>query len=320
MRNPVVGSYTAFALALLAIPFASAAQTSPASHIQVANIGDGIALHFVEMGGGPPIVFIHGSISDLGYWADQLPYFAKRYRAIAYSRRYDYPNVNPSRPGYSAVTDADDLAGLIRSLHLGRVYLVGHSYGALTALFFASKYPQMVRAMVLAEPPAVSLLQDIPGSQHAADEAMYEDIRQRMVAPMTAAFARSDTNAGVAAFIDYVFDNPNAWSDMSQQNQEAALRDAREWQVMMTTGTLFPVISPAAVRAIGTPALIMSGSKSYAFLRPIDTEFAALLPNSQSVTIMGAGHQMWYQRPEECRRDTEAFFARHGGPSLTGLP
>ena len=35
--------------------------------------------------------------------------------------------------------DADDLAMLIEKLHLGPVHLVGHSYGALGALLFATQ-------------------------------------------------------------------------------------------------------------------------------------------------------------------------------------
>src|SRR5579884_1370942 len=64
--------------------------TSPAPPvIRAAPIGHGIVLHYVDEGAGTPIVFVHGSISDGGYWSDQIPQFAKRYRAIAYSRRYN---------------------------------------------------------------------------------------------------------------------------------------------------------------------------------------------------------------------------------------
>src|ERR1700732_1587093 len=81
-----------------------------ASIIRAVDIGHGITLHYVEAGKGTPVIFVHGSLSDRGYWADQIRIFAKHYRAIACSRRYNYPNINPARPGYSAVVDAEDLA------------------------------------------------------------------------------------------------------------------------------------------------------------------------------------------------------------------
>src|SRR5258707_1404089 len=110
------------------------------------------------------------------------------YGAFSSSRRYNYPNDNPARTGYSAVVDADDLAALIHALHLGKVVVIGHSYGALTALFLAAKHPELISALVLAEPPAISLLQHFPGGKMKIGEAMFQGLQRRMVLPMQQAF------------------------------------------------------------------------------------------------------------------------------------
>jgi pimeloyl-ACP methyl ester carboxylesterase len=149
------------------------------SQIHAASIGHDIALHYVDEGAGVSVIFVHGSLSDGGYWADQIGPLGKRYRAIAYSRRYNYPNTNPARPDYSAVVDSDDLASFIRTLHLGKVVVIGHSYGALTALFLAARHPELVRALVLAEPPAVSLLADIHGDEGERGKALAAGVRGR---------------------------------------------------------------------------------------------------------------------------------------------
>src|ERR1700730_15644748 len=253
--------------------------------LQTANIGPGLALHYVEQGTGTPLIFVHGSLSDGGYWADQVGPFAKHYRAIAYSRRYNYPNVNPVRRGSSAVVDAEDLAAFIHTLHLGKVVVSGHSYGALTALFLAAKHPQFIRALVLCEPPAMSLLEHLPGDEAKAGEAIYKDIQRRMVMPMQQAFRRGDRNAGIGVFIDYVFNKPHAWDQMTTSAREETLRDAHEWEVMMTTGTLFPDIQPRTIREITVPVLLLSGAESYPFLRPISEELARLLPNREAIVL-----------------------------------
>jgi non-heme chloroperoxidase len=276
-------------------------------HFGVARIGGGIALHYAEAGQGMPLVFVHGSLSDYSYWKDEVTSFGLRYRAIAYSRRYNYPNSNAPHAGYSAITDADDLAGLVRALHLGKIVVVGHSYGALTALFFATRYPQLTRALVLAEPPAVSLLQHLPGSEAKAGEAMFVDIQTRMVVPMKSAYAEGDREAGVADFIDYVFNNSHAWEGMSPSSRAETMRDAHEWDVMMTRGTLFPSIDPQSIQTIQVPALLMTGDQTYPFLIMIDNELARLLPNNQNLIIHGAGHQMWFQEPQLCRDVVETF-------------
>ena len=301
-------------LFLLALhsPHCVAQSNISAPIIQAVEIGNGITLHYVDQGKGVPVIFVHGSLSDGGYWADQVGEFAKHYRAIAYSRRYNYPNSNPVRAGYSAVTDAEDLAAFIGTLHLGRVVVIGHSYGALTALFLAAKHPELVRALVLAEPPAVSLLTHLPGDEAKTGKAMFEDIQRRMVMPMRQAFARGDRDAGIGVFIDYVFNDPHAWDQMSKSARDETLRDAHEWDVMMTSGILFPDIVPSTIRKISTPSLLLSGAKSYPFLGLISEELARLLPNREAIVVPDAGHQMWYQAPDTCREDVEAFLTNVG--------
>jgi len=276
-----------------------------------ADIGHGITLHYAEQGTGQPLILIHGSLSDYSYWRDQIGPLAKHYRVIAYSRRYNYPNKNPAQPGYSAITDADDLAALISTLHLGRVYVIGHSYGALTTLFMASRHPELLKAVVLAEAPLVPLLCDLSGSEAAEGISVFADIQRRMVLPMRAAFAKGDREQGVATFINYVFADPMGWQKMSRDSQAGTLRDAHEWDVMLTTGTLFPALAPADIRAIKLPVLIMSGGKSYTFLGLIDRELARLLPDNRHVMFLDAGHQMWLQHPDEARDDSEKFFQAH---------
>lgn len=294
--------------------FFAGSGTAGGPEFRSADIGHGIRLHYVEQGQGPTVIFVHGSLSDYDYWQDQVGPFAARYQVIAYSRRYDFPNSNPARSGYSAVADAEDLAGLIETLHLGKVFIVGHSYGALTALFFAIEHPELVRAMVLAEPPAVSLLRRLPPEQAATGKAMFADIETRMVAPMHRAFAAGDVEGGVGAFIDYVFADARAWQTMSVAAKTQTMRDAREWEVMMTTGTLFPNLDPQALHSLRVPILLLSGGKSYPFLAMTDEELARLLPNARRVVFADSGHQMWFKHPRECRQDAEAFFAEHSGP------
>ena len=303
---------------ILAAVFAMVAGNSLAQknaaepQIHSANIGHDVTLHYVDEGTGVPVIFAHGSLSDGGYWADQIGPFAKHYRAIAYSRRYNYPNANPARPGYSATVDSDDLAAFIHTLHLGKVVVIGHSYGALAALFLAARHPGLVQALVLAEPPAISLLGDLHGDERERGKAMLDDIQQRMVRPMQQAYQKGDREGGIRIFMGYVFNDPDAWDKMPQSARNHTLEDAHEWDVMMTTGTLFPAITPEAVHRISAPVLILMGAKSYPFLGVIGRELARLLPKSKTIVFPDAGHQMWLQDPDACRNDVENFLAEFG--------
>lgn len=298
------------AAVLAMVGSSSLAERNPTEpQVHAASIGHGITLHYVDKGTGVPVIFVHGSLSDGGYWADQIGLFAKQYRAIAYSRRYNYPNTNPARRGYSAVMDSDDLAAFIHTLHLGKVVVIGHSYGALTGLFLAARHPELVRALVLTEPPAVSLLADVHGDERERGKEMFDDLRHRMVTPMQQAYQKGDREEGIRVFMAYVFNDPHAWDKMSQSSRDRTLQDAHEWDVMMTTGTLFPAITRQAVQRISAPVLILMGANSYPFLGVIGRELARLLPRSEAIVFPDAGHQMWLQDPEACRKDVEKFLA-----------
>src|SRR5947208_8347595 len=135
----------------LALPQATA---KPQSEIPLHSVqGPDVTLHYVAVGRGEPVVMVHGGLEDYRAWSAQLAPLASHYRAVAYSRRYNFPNRNETQPSYSAQVDADDLAMLIGKLHLGRVHLVGHSYGGLAALLFATEHPELVRSLRLSEPP-----------------------------------------------------------------------------------------------------------------------------------------------------------------------
>ncbi len=308
----------AAAVTLLPSPSAAQLLSSPylkdeSPAIRKIVVSGGVELHYVERGTGMPVVFVHGSLSDGGYWNDQLGAFAASgYRAIAYSRRYNPPNVNNPQPGYSAVTDADDLAAFVEKLQLGKVHVVGHSYGALTALFLAVRHPELVRTLVLAEAPAVSLLAHLPDGRAAAGKVTYLDIQQRMLKPMKTAFQKGDRAAGLRAFINFVLDDPQAWDNMPEAARKDMLDHAREWDIIMTSGELFPDLDPEAVRKIAAPTLLLSGEKSYRFLKLIDEELAHLLLNNRQIILPEATHRMWYEQPETCRKAVLEFWQEQG--------
>ena len=49
---------------------------------------NGDSLHYIDVGKGDPVVFVHGGIGDYRTWGAQMDTFAKNHRVIAYSRRY----------------------------------------------------------------------------------------------------------------------------------------------------------------------------------------------------------------------------------------
>ena len=108
---------------------------------------------------------------------------------IAYSRRYNYPNTNKLQPNYSPLVDTEDLAVLIKKLDLGKVHVVGCSWGGRVALFFAAKHPELVRSLILQElpiqfsgdPPDESREQARKAQRAALEQGKREEVIQRIL-------------------------------------------------------------------------------------------------------------------------------------------
>jgi pimeloyl-ACP methyl ester carboxylesterase len=125
--------------------------------IKTATV-NGTTLAYREQGEGEPVVFVHGGISDLRVWEHQMPTIGRSYRAVTYSRRFARPNEDID-PGADDPypQHVEDLAALLREIGAAPAHLVGSSQGAFISLLVAVQYPEVVRTLVLEEPPVLTL-------------------------------------------------------------------------------------------------------------------------------------------------------------------
>jgi non-heme chloroperoxidase len=254
---------------------------------------DGIELHYVEQGAGEPVILIHGSLADYSYWQDssQLELLAKHYRVIAYSRRYNFPNRNEPNGPHSAAIEAADLAKLLERLKTGPVHLVGHSYGAYTALLYALDHPENVRSLTVAEPPVLPWLPNIAGG-----EGIMEGFMAKVWEPMGRTFLESGDEAGLERTAQWYFQLP--FAEIEPLWQELFRRNAREWRSLTTSPQAFPPIDEARVRSLAMPFLILSGGKNAGgFNDLIDSHLQDLAPHAIRVVIPDASHEMFLDFP-----------------------
>ena len=272
--------------------------------LNVANVNGGsVELHYVENGSGIPVVFVHGGLQDYRQWLPQLDKFASHYRVILYSRRYNYPNVNrPIIPDHSARIDAQDLAEFLHSLNVQRAHLIGHSYGALGALFTAIEYPDLVRSLVLAEPPVHRWLLDVPKQKHLFDEMM-TTVRE----PVVAAFRRGDTKTALQIMAQYFIGPETDFDRLPRIIQSMFNDNIAEWEALMISPDAFPNIARDRVRSLPIPLLLLTGDRTLPIHRAVNDQFEALIPAGRRVTFENCGHNMWTERRAECEKLTLAF-------------
>ena len=109
---------------------------------------NGIKMHYVEAGAGPPVLLLHGFPETWYCWRHQLPALAGRYRVIAPDLR-GYGRTAKPATGYDKRTMAGDIRALMDHCGFSRAATVGHDRGARVATRFAKDYPEAIERLVV---------------------------------------------------------------------------------------------------------------------------------------------------------------------------
>ncbi len=172
-------------------------------------------LHYFECGKGEAVVFVHGGLGDLHTFERQVQTFATTFRVIAYSRRFSPPNSPPRDKDVNPLSiHVADLQALITRLKAAPAHLVGNSYGAYIALALALDHDELVRSLVLGEPPVLSLL---PST--SVGEAMRQSWIARVIEPSRKAFEGGDLEDGMRRFIDGICGKTACFDNLPQSRR-----------------------------------------------------------------------------------------------------
>lgn len=258
-------------------------------------------LTYAEQGHGDPVLVVHGTVGDFRSWSDKLKPLAAHYRVITYSRRAHYPNAWPANHTQCIPkVHAADLAALIEALGVGPTHLFGHSYGALVSMVMALQRPDLVRSLVLGEPPLLSLL----GATDASRALAATIVEARL------AFAGGDAEAGVRVFLDGVLGD-GIFANLPEAERRQVMDNAAALRVELETppATYNPMISCADLQRMKLPALLLIGELSPEVFHQVTRELARCPPRVEQTMIPGTSHDLW--NPSVFTGTVQDFVARH---------
>ncbi|MCF4121053.1 alpha/beta hydrolase [Antribacter sp. KLBMP9083] len=284
---------------------------------------NGIDLHYIEQGQGQPVVFVHGGFGDYRVWAQQWDAFARTYRAIAVSCRGYWPNekLDPDET-ITLDTFVDDLTEFVRTVGAGPVHLVGHSSpGGFGGLCLARNHPELLRSLVLLEPPAFPVLGvNIPPRPLQIIRLFLRSPRAGVALikfgakgarPAMRAFARGDDEEAVRAFV-----TANAGADviaaMPKEQFDRFVANAGPLKAQLRAG--FPRFGPDDAKAIRVPTLLVSGTRTPAHVTAVTDRLEKLIPDVQRLDIAGASHGMFTTHPAEFNAGVLRFIRAQGPP------
>lgn len=240
-------------------------------HYVYAN---GIRIHYwrAPNPGKPVMVFAHGSSDDGLCWTNFAREFASDYDLYLVDAR-GHGLTDPPKPGDPADVQAEDLAAFIRELKLSRPVVVGHSMGSAAAAWFAAKYPDVPRAVVLEDPW-------LGGRRTAPDGPPPEERIRRMI---------ERNNMTLEQLAAECMKNSPKWGESECAYWAPSKRRHHPATALISIGAR-PPMSELFPR-ITAPTLILKADAPEE-TRKESAATAALLAKGKLVHITGAGHNV----------------------------
>ena len=227
-------------------------------------------LYHEEHGEGPAVVFAHGAGGTHMSWWNQIPTFSREFRCITYSQRgFGFSPDVPGGPGRAAFVE--DLRGLLDSLGIERVSLVGQSMGGRSVLGFAAAYPERVDALVMSSTTGGYTDDDLTALRESAP-----DLGERSA--FSAAYAERDPEG---AFL---------YRSLSSTNRRLSAED------VAATNVDNPDIS--RISEAGVRTLFLVGELDTVAMPTVIKGLQAKMPGSSLVTFDDSGHSPYWEIPD----------------------
>ncbi|WP_221353812.1 alpha/beta fold hydrolase [Streptomyces beigongshangae] len=278
--------------------------------VRAARLRSGLVLPYAQAGHpqGAPVVFVHG-LGD-SWWAFE-PLLRRLPSALHGYAPTQRGHGDAERPpdGYGPRDFADDLVQFLDAAGIRRTVLVGASSGGVAARLVAGSHPDRVAGLVLAGVPAT--LADKPGTK-----ALRERVRG-LGDPVPRAFAEELLGARTARPL-----GRGLLATLAGENLKVPARVWRE-----TLRGLLETDLAATLRGILVPTLVLWGDADTVLPRADQQRIVDAVLGARLVVYEGAGHALYWERPERFVRDVAAFAAevlpdRPGGgaPGGAGTP
>jgi pimeloyl-ACP methyl ester carboxylesterase len=263
------------------------------------TLPNGYCLRVARLGGGPPLVLLHGYPDNLQLWCELAPRLAANHQVIA----FDWPGMGRSEAWPGGTTprhQADRLSYLLDAWDVDHADVAGTDMGGQPALVFAAQNPSRVRRLV------------VMNSLVFGDEETSWEIRvlrklgwNRMLLRRFPRLVfwrarRTSLPRGTALPRDL-------GADLWESFRQPSVRDFIARLCAGYQGTLSRL--PELYRRISCPTLVLWGENDRHFPPRHAERLHAAIPGSRLEVIPGAEHWMQWHRAEEVARRLRDFLS-----------
>ena len=233
---------------------------------------DGTLIAIECAGSGPTLLIVHGGIGDRTRWTPMFALLSSHFTVCAMDRRGH--GLSGDSPDYSLQKEAEDVASVADS-RPGRVFVLGHSYGgvsALEAMFLTNR----ISKLILYEPPVQE-----PVERDLAVAGRME----RMIGEG----ARED--AAIMFLTDVVQLSPSEVATMKAGPAWPEVVSTIDAQLRQMEALAAYRFDAARMKTVRQPTLLLLGGETTSpYIKQAIDSLQASLPNATRVLLRGQQH------------------------------
>jgi pimeloyl-ACP methyl ester carboxylesterase len=256
-------------------------------------------IHYHRTGGAdkPPLILLHGVMDNGLCWTPVARDLQDSFDVIMPDAR-GHGLTSGSLENFSYPQLGGDVAALISALGLEKPVLFGHSMGATTSIVVASTYPELVRAIVLEDPPFTA-----PATQKSEGTLPRSEVLQAFQGILSLRTMSSEERLVAARKI-----NPT-WNEV-ELRPWADSKVEFDTDIFQHLHASFPWREK--LQAITCPFLLVTGDPTAgAILTPeMAQEVVSRWQYGEMIHIPGAGHCIHRDRYAETMPQIQDFLSR----------
>lgn len=281
----------------------------------LVDVGGGVQLFYRLAGNGPDtVVVVHGGPGlTMDYFLEDLAPMAANHTLLFYDQR---GAGRSTLVADSAALDAqrfvDDLEALRAHFRLGRLTILGHSWGAAVAALYAQRFPDQVENVIIVAGVPMTrrqLVEDFSRLEARRDSTT----RRKMKEWMAARVADPGNRDACRAYYVLWFTPFFADSSMLRQSKGdfcAGTPESRRNKIAAVDRFTMPSLGDwdwrLSLRGVTARALIVRGTLD---ILSGETEWVAALPNARALVLEGVGHFPYLEAPDRFYPAIDAFLA-----------
>ncbi|ESX45639.1 alpha/beta hydrolase [Mesorhizobium sp. C416B] len=252
-----------------------AEQASWAGRKRIVDVGS-LELTYVEIAGSePPLLLVHGFTDTSRSFLLLAPHFTGRRLIMPDLRGH---GGSQAGEGYRAADFAEDMAGLIQRLRLGRPIVVGHSLGGMVSIMLAARRPELIGGLVI----LASTLKPDFGSDHQLIDGV-----AALRDPISPSDPFYDWWHGCRPGVPRAF--------LAGLAEDASAIPAARWRAILEEVRRTDLT--AAARAVQAPTLIIAGGLDPLFGAAHQRTLTDALVGSRLVWAQDCGHNPHWEDP-----------------------